>query len=123
MPVVQIMLSAVATQIEGFPAKGKGDKPFQRSAKGALHIRPGSTRVLTVDELGFIRKHHPAVARSMHVLAEDSALKGVSKQNQPTESGKGKPQGLGSGKGETSESAKETAKGKGGKGKGGKSGG
>lgn len=35
---------------------------FQRSVKGSLHLRPGLMEI-TEDELKFIQKEHPAVAR------------------------------------------------------------
>ena len=75
MPVVYITPAAPAVQVEDFPApKGKDAPPFKRSCEGALHLRPGSTRVITADELGHIRKNHKAVARFVRVLVEDKDI-------------------------------------------------
>ncbi len=119
MPDVQILPSAAIIQVEGFPTT-VGKKKFQRSCKGALHIRPDSTRIITVDELGFIRKHYPKLARSVIVIATDNAIKTAAKQSQPKEGDKAKAQALDSGEGKETDGIKEAAKGKGGRPKGGK---
>jgi hypothetical protein len=115
MPDVQIQPTAAATQVEGFPDK-VGEKKFQRSCKGALHIRPGSTRVITADELGFIRKHYPKLSRSIIVIASDDAIKAAAKQSSPKKGGKDESQGLGSGEGKDTSGLKEPTKGRGGRG-------
>jgi len=78
MPVVRILRTAEHTQVEGFP-KGTKEKPFKRSCDGALHIRPGSTKVITEDELGFIKARHPELHRRILVVAKDRPAKGPAK--------------------------------------------
>lgn len=45
----------------------KKARPFKRSCKGSLHLRPASTKTLTDDELGFLRtaKQHKAWGRRL----------------------------------------------------------
>lgn len=119
MPNVQIMPAAPAIQVEGFP-KGSKDKPFKRSCEGALHLRPGSTRVITADELGFIRKNLPKLARFIRVITEDKAIKAVpAKQDAPSKADQAKADALSNDTdkaGESpNESPNEVSKGKGGK--------
>lgn len=45
----------------------KKARPFKRSCKGSLHLRPASTKTLTDDELGFLRaaKQHQSWGRRL----------------------------------------------------------
>ncbi len=60
MPLIQVPVGVTPCQVDDFPAEvveGDGKKrPFERSCKGALHLRPATTRRVTADELGHLRK-------------------------------------------------------------------
>ena len=73
MPLVQIPVGIAPCQVDDFPEKlGKGEdaKPFERSCKGSLRLRPASTKVLTDDELKWLKeqKQWAHVGRRMHVV-------------------------------------------------------
>lgn len=73
MPLVQIPVGIAPCQVDDFPAKiGKGEdaRPFERSCKGSLRLRPASTKVLTDDELKWLKeqKQWAHVGRRMHVV-------------------------------------------------------
>ncbi len=73
MPLVQIPVGIAPCQVDDFPEKvGKGEdaRPFQRSCKGSLRLRPASTKVLTDDELKWLKeqKQWAHVGRRMHVV-------------------------------------------------------
>jgi len=58
MPLVSIPVGIAPCQIDDFPAEigdGEDKRPFERSCKGALFLRPASTKVLSNDELEFLR--------------------------------------------------------------------
>jgi len=122
MPVVHISPAAPAVQVEDFSTpKGKDAPPLKRSCEGALHLRPGSTRVITADELGHIRKNHKAVARFIRVLVEDKDIPSKkakpAKQVEPSKPATGGPGPSSSGNPKGGEGTQEANKGsKGGKG-------
>lgn len=75
---------------DGKPAKdGKGrpvalqSVPFgERSCDGALHLRPGASKVITEAEFQHIKKMHPDVGRRLHVvkqLTDEDLAKGKGK--------------------------------------------
>lgn len=73
MPLVQIPVGIAPCQVDDFPEKvGKGEdaRPFERSCKGSLRLRPASTKVLTGDELKWLKeqKQWAHVGRRMHVV-------------------------------------------------------
>lgn len=73
MPLVQIPVGIAPCQVDDFPAKlGKGEsaRPFERSCKGSLRLRPASTKVLTDDELKWLKeqKQWAHVGRRVHVV-------------------------------------------------------
>lgn len=73
MPLVQIPVGIAPCQVDDFPANvGKGDdaRPFERSCKGSLRLRPASTKVMTGDELEWLKaqKQWSHVGRRMHVV-------------------------------------------------------
>ena len=58
MPLVQIPVGIAPCQIDDFPAEigeGENKRPFERSCQGALYIQPARTKVLSSDELEFLR--------------------------------------------------------------------
>jgi len=91
MPVVRVLPQAENTQVEGFP-KGSKETPFKRSGEGALHFRPGSTKVITDDELGFIKERRPELYRCLLVVAKDSSKK-APPEVKPTVENKEEPPG------------------------------
>lgn len=73
MPLVQIPVGIAPCQVDDFPEKlGKGEdaRPFERSCKGSLRLRPASTKVLTDDELMWLKeqKQWAHVGRRMHIV-------------------------------------------------------
>lgn len=73
MPLVQIPVGIAPCQVDDFPekvGKGEGARPFKRSCKGSLRLRPASTKVLTDDELAWLKeqKQWAHVGRRMHVV-------------------------------------------------------
>jgi len=67
MPQVNVPSHLGPMQIDDFGPKAK------RSRKGALHIRPSSTLVLTDDELAFLKKEHKDVFKQLIVLPSQKA--------------------------------------------------
>lgn len=72
--LINIPVGITPCQIDDFPAtvkEGEGkdapERPFERSCRGALYIRPSSTRPLTSDEVDWIKGHkgHKVLARRM----------------------------------------------------------
>lgn len=73
MPLVQIPVGIAPCQVDDFPEKlGKGEdaRPFERSCKGSLRLRPASTKVLTDDELKWLKeqKQWAHIGRRMYVV-------------------------------------------------------
>lgn len=62
MLVIQAPKNLQSVQIEGFPNDAK------RSTKGALHIAPGSTKVITEDEYKVITECYPEVSEKLRVI-------------------------------------------------------
>jgi|SRR6478609_3591538 len=92
MPLVQYVATALALQIEGFPAElkeGEVARPFERSCEGSLHLRPGSTLELTADEYAHIKAKRPDVFSSLRCMMTDEQLTAAS---QPPEAAP-KPEG------------------------------
>lgn len=89
MPLVQYVSTALALQIEGFPAEvkeeGKDARPFKRSVEGSLHLRPGSTLELTADEYAHIKAKRPEVFSSLRCMMtdEERALVAQSSESAP----------------------------------------
>lgn len=76
MPLINIPVGIAPCQIDDFPktvGKGEDAKPFERSCKGALYLRPASTKVVTQHELDHIKKHgdHKMLARRLVVVKVD----------------------------------------------------
>ena len=76
MPLINIPVGIAPCQIDDFPktvGKGEDAKPFERSCKGSLHLRPSSTKVVTQDELDWIKRHkeHKMLARRLVVVKVD----------------------------------------------------
>ena len=65
MPLVQFPSDIHPNQVDDFP------EGSERSCKGALHIRPSSTKVLTKDELDHLQKAHKPLVAKAHVVRED----------------------------------------------------
>lgn len=65
MPVIQFAKTEAVRQIEDFP------KDCKRSHDGAMHVRPGSTKVVTEGELDHLRKSKVKVAVLAPGAAED----------------------------------------------------
>ena len=53
-------------------------KDVDRSGKGAIHFRPGSTKTLTKGEWAYIQEHHRDLAAHVVVVKGDSAPKAPS---------------------------------------------
>ncbi len=79
MPLVQIPVGIAPFQVDDFPKEvvvGKDDKgkdetrKFERSVEGALYLRPASTKNLTDDEWGHLKKKYKVLARA-HVVKVD----------------------------------------------------
>ncbi len=127
MPFVQVAITAMACQIEDFPAKvdveGKEPRDFTRSCEGALHVRPGGNAIISADELEHIKKTRPQLAAAIHVIASDQQLTASSKAAEPATLPPAPPtpstdENAGSGGGEAGESEESEARpGKGGKAK------
>lgn len=96
MVVVHVPNGVPVQQVEGFPETVNLDetetvvvrgrkverpktRPFKRSRKGALYVRPRSTMGLTEDELAWLKQHHRALFARLRITA-DSALVQKSKQ-------------------------------------------
>lgn len=76
MPLINVPVGIAPCQIDDFPktvGKGEGAKPFERSCKGALFLRPASSKVVTQDELDWIKQHpeHKLLARRLTVVRVD----------------------------------------------------
>lgn len=75
MPIIQFIPRAAIQQIEipAEVAEGSGKdrkvKKLERTGNGTLYVRPGATRVVTADELAFLKadKQHKRLFR---VIAE-----------------------------------------------------
>lgn len=52
----------------GRMAKVPVTREFSRGAPGAVHIRPNSTLTLTDDELAWLNKAHPDLAKQLRVI-------------------------------------------------------
>ncbi len=62
MPIVQMPRGVTPVQIEI-------DKDVKkRTVKGAIHLTPGCTKVITDEELACIKKKEPKVASKLHVV-------------------------------------------------------
>ena len=57
MPIVQTPVVMTPFQVEGF------DKGCERSCKGALYLRPASTKFVTQGELDHLLKNYPVAKR------------------------------------------------------------
>ena len=71
MPLIHIAVGGPPCQVDDFPATvGQGGKLFERSCKGALHLRPASTKEITDDELRHLKnsKKHRALAARINVI-------------------------------------------------------
>ena len=74
MPLVQIPVGITPQQVDDFPTEvddGKGGaRPFARSCKGSLRLRPASTKVLTDDELKWLteQKQWAHIGTRMNVV-------------------------------------------------------
>lgn len=80
MPLIQIPVGIAPCHIDDFPkevGEGKEARPFERSCKGALHLRPASTKVLSQDELDWLKagkgkaKRYAKLARRLTVVRVD----------------------------------------------------
>lgn len=76
MPYVQIPVGIAPCQIDDFPAtigEGEEKRQFERSVKGALYLRPASTRVMSDDELEWLRtaKQHKKLGARILVVRVD----------------------------------------------------
>jgi len=76
MPLVQIPVGIAPCQIDDFPAEigeGENKRPFERSCQGALYIQPARTKVLSDDELAFLRtaKQHAKLGARIIVVRVD----------------------------------------------------
>ena len=60
--IVVVGATARLAQVEDFP------EGCARSCKGALHLRPGSTKVLTEGELSHLQAKHPEVVAGLRVV-------------------------------------------------------
>lgn len=60
MPLIQVPVGVTPCQVDDFPtevvAENGEKRPFERSQKGALHLRPATTLRVTADELQHLRK-------------------------------------------------------------------
>jgi hypothetical protein len=65
MLTVIVPASTPACQVD-FPKEG-----VERSVKGAIYVRPATTFEVTEEELAFIRKDKPALARQLIVAEPD----------------------------------------------------
>ena len=76
MPLIQIPVGIAPFQVDDFPKevvvdKGSGlNRKFERSVKGALYLRPASTKNLTDGEWGHLKKNYKVLARA-HVVKVD----------------------------------------------------
>jgi len=104
----------------------EGEKPktktvkLERSVEGALHFRPGGTKVISEDELAYIKKNNKQFAKFI-VSANPVKEKSKKKSDGPTLLSKMAKKGAkdkGSGKGDDNDPP--SVDGKDGKGKGGK---
>lgn len=81
---IQVEVPEFKLDTKGRPAKGEDGKPVpfgERANQGAIHLRPGSTKILSQAELEHIRKKHPDVGRRLLVVRElssESATSGPS---------------------------------------------
>jgi hypothetical protein len=122
--VIHISPAATPIQVEvpaTFAVK-KGDDPkkakkIARSVEGALHLRPGSTKTITEDELKFIQKTEKEYAANIRVIGKDADKKGAKKEpEKPVETPDSNAQSsLGSGADEVDPSVRSDKKGKHGK--------
>lgn len=80
MPLIQVPVGIAPCHIDDFPqevGEGKEARPFERSCKGALHLRPASTKVLSQDELDWLKsgkgkaKKYAKLARRLTVVRVD----------------------------------------------------
>lgn len=60
--IVVVAATAPMVQVEDFP------EGCARSCKGALHLRPGGTKVVTEDELAHLQANHPKVGAVLRVV-------------------------------------------------------
>ena len=68
MPLTVVGTRVLPCQIDDFPAD------CERSVKGSLHIKPGSSLSLSYDELAHIEEKHQSVFKCIRVV-ETPALK------------------------------------------------
>lgn len=76
MPYVQIPVGIAPCQIDDFPSEiGEGDekRPFVRSHKGAMYLQPARTKVISDDELEWLRtaKQHAKIGARILVIRVD----------------------------------------------------
>lgn len=86
MPLVQYVATALALQIEGFPAEvkdGEAARLFKRSCEGSLHLRPGSTLELTADEYAHIKAKRPDVFSSLRCMMTDEERVSAARSSEP----------------------------------------
>jgi hypothetical protein len=72
MPLIHIPVGVAPCQVE-FPSEikeGTASRPFERSCKGALHLRPASTKQITDDELQYLKtaKQHAKLGARVSVI-------------------------------------------------------
>jgi len=72
MPIIQMPRGVSPVQVEFV---GKDAEKIERSVKGALHLNPGSTKVVTEDELLYIEKNEKELASKLHVVPGTRAKK------------------------------------------------
>ena len=71
--MVHVPVGVPPCQVDDFPSEvkeGTGTRPFKRSCKGALHLRPASTKMLTDDEVKHIKtaKQHKKLGSRLSVV-------------------------------------------------------
>lgn len=86
-------------------AKKQPVKFGERSCKGSLHLKPGSTKIISAPELSFIKKEYPGLR--LHVIKE-----GVKSPEDAAKAAKPKPKADAEAKAKPKADA-EAAKGKG----------
>lgn len=65
--IVVVAPTVPMAQIEDFP------EGCARSCKGALHLRPGGTKVVTEGELAHLQANHPKAVAGLRVVATTPA--------------------------------------------------
>lgn len=79
---IQVQLSKTSTpfQIDGFPEGAR------RSVKGSLHFRPGSCRLVTEDELSFIKTRFPGYYVRLWILKVEKPAASPTSPSSPSTS-------------------------------------